>query len=297
MSPRLLLLGGNGQLGYELGQALQPLGTVEGLDRRALDLGDPDAVRRVIRTWQPDVIVNAAAWTAVDAAEAEPVAADLVNHLAPRVMAEEAATMGALLVHYSTDYVYDGARDATVGRGYVEADLAAPLNVYGRTKLAGDLAIAASGARHLIFRTSWLYGRHGGNFVATMRALMLRQQAVSVVADQWGGPTPACQVALVTALALQQALRAPAGQVPWGVYHVQAAGATTWHGWATALHAAWLARGLPLVCTRIDPVTSSDWPTAARRPLQARLDCGKLRAVFGLTLPHWQALLAWHLDD
>ena len=296
MSTRVLLIGARGQLGRELAQALQPLGTVTALDRQALDLADPDAVRRVVRAHPAQVIVNAAAYTAVDRAEAEPALADAVNHRAPQVMAEEAAACGAVLVHYSTDYVYDGARPLA-GPAYVETDATQPLNVYGRSKLAGDQAIAASGARHLIFRTSWVYGATGGNFMATMRALMAERDTLSVVADQWGAPTPARQVALVTALALQQVLRAPVGPPPWGVYHVQAAGTTSWFEWASVLHAHWLAQGVPLRCTHIEPVASSAWPSAARRPLNSRLDCGKLQAVFGLALPSWQTLLAPYSGD
>jgi dTDP-4-dehydrorhamnose reductase len=272
---KILLLGRNGQVGWELERALAPLGELTALGRANLDLADvPPLVARV-RALQPEVIVNAAAYTAVDKAESERETAFAVNATAPRVLAEEAKRIGALLVHYSTDYVFDGAKASP----YVEEDPTNPLNVYGASKLAGERAITASGCRHLIFRTSWVYGPRGANFMLTMLRLARERPELRVVDDQVGAPTSSSAIARATAAALERALRSPGLA---GLYHLAASGETTWCGFARAILAqAGLAA--PVV-----PIRSEEYPTPARRPRNSRLDCSRLRATFGVTLAPWQ---------
>jgi dTDP-4-dehydrorhamnose reductase len=284
---KILLFGKSGQVGWELQRALAPLGELVALDRRSADAhGDfehPAALAHIVQALRPDVIVNAAAYTAVDRAEGEPERAALVNTEAPRVLAREAAAIGAWLVHYSTDYVFDGsgstprAEDAPTG----------PLSVYGRTKLEGEQHIRTSGCRHLILRSSWLYAARGGNFARTMLQLAAERDALVVVDDQHGAPTGADLLADVTAHALRAALANPSLA---GSYHAVAAGETTWHRYAAFVIGWARAQGLPI---RVAPgavraVPSSEFPSAARRPLNSRLDTGKLRAAFGLTLPPWE---------
>jgi len=288
MGQTVLLIGQAGQVGHELARSLLPLGKLIGVDRRSLDVANLEALRSLIRAAHPDVIVNAAAYTAVDQAEREPDLADLINHQAPRAMAEEARAIGALLLHYSTDYVFDGAR---TDRAYVETDATAPLNVYGRSKLAGEEAILASGARHIIFRTSWVIGGHGGNFLKTMLRLMRERDTVSVVADQIGAPTSSRLIADVTALVLHELLQQPEAARD-GVYHLQSAGFTSWYGVAQALLGGLKQRAHPgVACRQIIPLTSADYPTAAARPKNSRLDCAKLTDTFGIQLPPWQQTL------
>jgi dTDP-4-dehydrorhamnose reductase len=272
---KILLLGRNGQVGWELERALAPLGELTALGRANLDLADvPPLVARV-RALQPEVIVNAAAYTAVDKAESERETAFAVNATAPRVLAEEAKRIGALLVHYSTDYVFDGAKASP----YVEEDPTNPLNVYGASKLAGERAITASGCRHLIFRTSWVYGPRGANFMLTMLRLARERPELRVVDDQVGAPTSSSAIARATAAALERALRSPGLA---GLYHLAASGETTWCGFARAILAQ---AGL---ATPVVPIRSEEYPTPARRPRNSRLDCSRLRATFGVTLPPWQ---------
>lgn len=284
---KILLFGKNGQLGWELQRALAPLGKVFALSSQNSDLhadfNQPEQLAATVRSLRPDVIVNAAAYTAVDKAESEPEAARRVNALAPAVLAREAAATGAWLVHYSTDYVFDGsghlARD--------ELALTGPLNVYGRTKLEGEELIRASGCRHLILRTSWVYAARGGNFAKTMLRLAVDREQLSVIDDQFGAPTGADLLADITGHAMRQAIASP--QLS-GTYHAAAAGETNWHLYAGFVIEWARAHGhaLRVQADSIRPVATKEYPTPARRPLNSRLDTAKLQATFGLTLPEWQ---------
>ncbi len=283
---RVLLLGANGQVGWELRRSLAPLGELIALDRQSMgdaDFARPDSLAALVERVAPDVIVNAAAHTAVDKAESEPELAQALNAAAPGVLARAAAARGALLVHYSTDYVFDGsgtqARDEDAATG--------PLSVYGHSKLAGEQAIRESGARHLILRTSWVYGARGQNFPKTMVRLAQERAALRVIDDQVGAPTGADLLADVTAHALRGVQAQPALA---GTYHVAAAGETSWHGLAhLAIDTARALRPeLPWRVERIDPIPTSDYPTPARRPLNSRLDTTRLQAAFGLQMPPWQ---------
>nr|WP_314543953.1 dTDP-4-dehydrorhamnose reductase [uncultured Massilia sp.] len=282
----ILLTGKDGQLGAELRRALAPLGEVTAAGRAEVDLADEDALRALVRQVRPDVVVNAAAYTAVDRAESERDLAWAVNAAAPGVLGEEAARLGALVVQYSTDYVFDGTKEGA----YTEDDVPAPLGVYGASKLAGERALAAANPRHLILRTSWVLGVHGENFAKTMLRLARERDALRVVADQCGAPTPAALLADVTARLLRQHARAGGEHFPYGTYHVASSGATSWHGYAQYVLAAALAAGHDLNTTpeRVLPVTTADYPTAARRPANSRLDTTRLRQTFGLVLPPWQ---------
>jgi dTDP-4-dehydrorhamnose reductase len=284
---KIVLFGKNGQVGWELQRALAPLGEVLALDRRSAehhgDFAQPAALAQTVRSLRPDVIVNAAAYTAVDKAESEPQQAAAINAEAPRVLAHEAAAIGAWLVHYSTDYVFDGSGDAP----RTEEAPTAPLSAYGRSKLDGEQQIRASGCRHLILRSSWIHSARGGNFARTMLQLAAERDALKVVDDQHGAPTGADLVADVTAHVLRMALADPSLA---GTYHVAAAGATTWHRYASLVIDWAREQGLPVRVAReaVRAVPSSEFPTAAQRPLNSRLDTTKLRAAFGLTLPPWQ---------
>ena len=281
---KILVTGKSGQVGYELMRSLQPLGEVIGVDRGEMDLSDLDQVRDVIRRIQPGLIINPAAYTAVDKAESEPDLAMRINGLAPGVMAEEAAKLGAALVHYSTDYVFDGTKPEP----YTEADQPCPLNVYGRTKLAGEQAIAASGASYLIFRTSWVYGMRGKNFLLTMTRLAAEREVLRVVADQHGAPTWCRTLADTTASILSQA-RGAGDRAAWwrensGLYHLTAQGQTTWHGFADALLEQ--AAKKPVLV----PISSEEYPVPAARPANSRLSCAALMERFG-HLPNWRDAL------
>ena len=284
---KILLLGKNGQVGWELQRSLAPLGELIALDRHSADLcGDLSnlaGLANTVRAIRPDVIVNAAAHTAVDRAESEPELANTLNALAPGVLAQEAAQLGALLVHYSTDYVFDGSGE----RPWQETDTPAPLSVYGHTKLAGERRIQAAGVRHLIFRTSWVYGARGGNFAKTMLRLAQERERLTVINDQFGAPTGADLLADVTAHAIRQVLAQPQD---CGLYHLAAAGETTWHAYAQhVLAQARLAQPtLSIKATEVAPVPTSAFPTPARRPLNSRLATHHLQTTFGLTLPPWQ---------
>jgi dTDP-4-dehydrorhamnose reductase len=284
--PRLLVLGRTGQVGTELERALAPLGEVVAVGRERADLARPETLRALARELMPRVIVNAAAYTAVDKAEQEEALALRVNGEAPGVLAEEARRAGALLVHYSTDYVFDGTKTGA----YVESDATAPLNAYGRTKLAGERAVQAVGGAHLIFRTSWVYGAHGRNFYLTMRRLLRERSEVRVVADQVGAPTWSRTIAEATAEAVARLLPGADPEAS-GIYHLAAAGETSWFGFAQAilaLHPPPAGEAPP----RLVPIPASEYPLPARRPHNSRLDCGKLRARFGVVLPDWKAALA-----
>jgi dTDP-4-dehydrorhamnose reductase len=272
---RILLLGRNGQVGWELERALAPLGEVSAFDRAGLDLADTPRLAAAVRALQPEVIVNAAAYTAVDKAESERDAAFAVNATGPRVLAEEAKRIGALLVHYSTDYVFDGEKRAP----YVEDDATHPLNVYGASKLAGEEAIRKTGCRHLILRTSWVYGPRGKNFMLTMLRLARERPELRVVDDQVGAPTSSIEIARTTATLLARTVRSPDVT---GLYHLAAAGETSWCGFARAIFAQ--AR----IATPVVPIRTEEYPTAARRPRNSRLDCSRLRETFAVTLAPWQ---------
>jgi dTDP-4-dehydrorhamnose reductase len=283
---RILLTGMNGQLGFELRRALAPLGEVVAVGQADCDLADADALRTLVRRVAPGVIVNPAAYTAVDRAESDEATARAVNAVAPGVLGEEAARLGALVVHYSTDYVFDGRKDGA----YTEDDAPAPQSVYGSTKLAGERALAAATAHHLILRTSWVVGAHGGNFAKTMLRLAAERDQLKVVADQFGAPTSAALLADVTAQLVGQYRRADGASFPYGTYHVCASGATSWHEYARFVVRAALDAGKELKATpdSVLPLATAEYPTPARRPANSRLDTARLRDTFGLYLPPWQ---------
>lgn len=280
---RILVLGSKGQVGWELQRSLSPLGTLVVGDRGECDLGDADALRRFVDGANPDIIVNAGAYTAVDKAEQDMEAARRVNAEAPAILAEEAKRRNALLVHYSTDYVYDGAKDGA----YLETDATHPLSVYGSTKLQGDEAILKSGCQHLIFRTSWVFAARGGNFAKTMLRLAGERESLNVIADQFGAPTSAELLADVTALAIRDVR---AGRVPGGLYHLTAAGETSWHGYARFVIQEAERLGLPLKAgpEAINPIATEAYPLPAKRPANSRLSPAKVQDAFGLILPPWQ---------
>ncbi|HOM21392.1 MAG TPA: dTDP-4-dehydrorhamnose reductase [Ottowia sp.] len=286
---KILLLGKNGQLGWELQRSLAPLGELVALDRQGApglcgDLGEPDGLAATVRALRPDVIVNAAAYTAVDRAESEPDLARRINAHAPAALAREAAACGALLVHYSTDYVFHGHGQ----RPWAEDDPTGPLNVYGQTKLAGEQAIVQAGCRHLILRTSWIHAARGGNFARTMLRLARQQPRLTVIDDQWGAPTGAELIADVSAHAIVQ-LRARPDKA--GIYHLAAAGETNWFSYAKHViaRAQSTQSAIEYVVKDILPIPSSAYPVAATRPHNSRLDTRKLRTAFDLHLPPWQA--------
>ena len=286
---KILLLGKNGQLGWELQRSLASLGELVALDRQGApglcgDLGEPDGLAATVRALRPDVIVNAAAYTAVDRAESEPDLARRINAHAPAVLAREAAACGALLLHYSTDYVFHGHGQ----RPWAEDDPTGPLNVYGQTKLAGEQAIVQAGCRHLILRTSWVHAARGGNFARTMLRLARQQPRLTVIDDQWGAPTGAELIADVSAHAIVQ-LRARPDKA--GIYHLAAAGETNWFSYAKHVlaQAQSAQAAIEYAVKDILPIPSSAYPVAATRPHNSRLDTRKLRTAFDLHLPPWQA--------
>ena len=274
---KILLTGRNGQLGWELERTLAPLGELHAFDRADLDLAHPDRLVSVLRELKPALIVNPAAYTAVDRAESEPDVAFAVNARAPGVLADEAKRLGALLIHYSTDYVFDG----TKATPYTEDDATNPLGVYGTSKLDGEKAIAAIGVRHWIFRTSWVYAPRGRNFFLTMLRLAREGKPLRVVADQFGAPTSAAMLARAT---VQAITRLSAGTAPpaSGVYHMTAGGRASWHGFAQAI-----LREFGLT-TLVTPITSSEYPLPAKRPANSVLDNSRLGAAFGIRLPAWE---------
>jgi len=284
---KILLLGKNGQVGWELQRSLAPLGDLVALDRSGADelcgdLADPPRLAATVRRIAPDIIVNAAAYTAVDKAESELELAHRINALAPSVLAEEAGKLGAWLVHYSTDYVFDGSGD----RPWRETDATGPLGVYGQTKLAGEQGVARH-AKHLIFRTSWVYAARGNNFAKTMLRLAGERDQLRVIADQFGAPTGAELLADVTAHALRSCR---VNRQLAGLYHLAAAGETSWHGYAQFVidHAQRAGHSLRARPQSIEAIPTTAYPTPARRPLNSRLDCHKLETAFDLKLPDWR---------
>jgi dTDP-4-dehydrorhamnose reductase len=283
---KVLLTGKNGQVGFELRRALAPLGDIIAVGRQDCNLADAGAVRDLVRRVAPDVIVNPAAYTAVDKAESDQGTAFAVNAQAPTALGDEAARIGALVVHYSTDYVFDGAKAGA----YIEDDQPNPRSVYGSTKLAGERGLADANPRHLILRTSWVVGAHGGNFAKTMLRLAAERDSLSVVADQFGAPTSAALLADLTAQLIRQYHREGAHVFRYGTYHVAAAGETTWFEYARYVIAEALAAG-KLIRTgpeSVLPLTTEQYPTPAKRPANSRLDTSLFRKTFGLRLPAWQ---------
>jgi dTDP-4-dehydrorhamnose reductase len=293
---KILLFGAGGQVGWELQRSLQPLGELVALDfdsrGLAADFSRPGELAATVEAVRPDVIVNAAAHTAVDKAESEPALAQAINAQAPGVIARAAAAAGAWLVHYSTDYVFDGSGDQPRD----EAAPTGPLSVYGRTKLAGEEQIRESGCRHLILRTSWVYAARGGNFARTMLRLASTKTELNVIDDQVGAPTGAD---LLADLSAHMILAARATPELAGTYHAVASGFTSWHGYATLVIEAARARGLPVTvpADAIRPIPTSAYPTPAPRPLNSRLDTRKLRERFRLALPHWETGVRRMLDE
>ena len=280
---KILLLGEHGQVGRELQLSLAGRGELIVRGSARLDLAQPEQIRRQVRELRPALIVNAAAHTAVDQAEREPERAFAINATAPGVLAEEAADLGVPLLHYSTDYVFDGNKPAP----YTEDDAANPLGVYGQSKLAGERAIQAVGGAHLILRTSWVYSRHGRNFLLTMQRLLQERESLSVVADQIGAPTWAGSIASATAQLIQHWRDGQAG--PWGLYHLTAQGETSWFGFASAIAEQLRAQGKAVA--QLQAIPSSAYPTPARRPLNSRLDCTRLQRDWHLHLPDWHSAL------
>ena len=280
--PKILLFGKIGQVGWELRRTLAPMSRLVCVDYPEVDFCNPDSVRTWIRETAPDLIVNAAAYTAVDKAESESALALKITGEAPGVMAEEAKKLGALLAHYSTDYVFDGTKTVP----YVETDAPHPLGAYGRTKLAGDQAIQATGCAHLIFRLCWVYGARGNNFLLTMLRLAREREKLRVVRDQIGCPTWSRMIAGTTALALRQADTAEKARALSGVYHLCASGQTSWHGFANAIID--LLPAEEKKCREVEAIASTEYPTPTQRPAYSVMSTAKLERLFGLRLPDWQ---------
>jgi dTDP-4-dehydrorhamnose reductase len=305
MSLRLLVTGANGQVGWHLQRTLAPLGEVTAIDVEQVDLTDPDAVARVLKEAAPDIIANAAAYTAVDKAESEPELARAINVAAPARMAEECARTGALLIHYSTDYVYDGSKSGP----YEERDATGPLSVYGQTKLAGDQAIMASGCAHVILRTTWVYDIRGKNFLRTVLRLAREKEELRMVGDQFGAPTWARGLAESTVILLSKLLERKNAIGSWrsGLFHLTAAGRTSWAGFAQAILEDydalldWPAEtgefGGELKAKRVVEITSDQYQTPARRPHNSVLSNAHIQAAFGIVLPDWRAQLQLALQD
>ena len=279
---KIVLLGKNGQVGHELQRALLPFGDVIALDRREANLESNDGLRQVLKTHAPDIIVNAAAYTAVDKAESDQDTAVTVNALAVGLLADYARENDALLVHYSTDYVFDGEK----ADPYIEADTTNPQSAYGRSKCAGEVAIAESGCKALIFRTSWVFSSHGSNFIKTVIRLAKERDGLGMVADQIGAPTSAELIADVTALSIAAFRK---GTLAPGLYHLTASGDTSWHGLATYVVGKLQSAGVALKthAEQIRPIATEEYPLPAKRPKNSRLDTGKLSLALGLQIPHW----------
>jgi dTDP-4-dehydrorhamnose reductase len=286
---KILINGQNGQVSRALQRRLGDVGELIVLGRDQLDLAQPDHIRRQVQTVRPDLIINAAAHTAVDQAESEPELAFAINATGPGVLAEEALALGIPLIHYSTDYVFDGSKTEP----YNEDDAPNPLGVYGKSKLAGEQAITAVQGQHLILRTSWVYSTHGRNFLLTMQRLLQEKPELRIVADQIGAPTWAGTIANSTVALIERWQAGHAGA--WGTYHLTARGETSWFGFAQAIGDALREQGKP--CANLLPIPSSDYPTPAARPLNSRLDCSRLQREWGVSQPDWQTALRECLAD
>ena len=280
---KILITGQHGQVSQALQAHLQGLGELMVLGSNQLDLAKPDQIREQIRAHRPDLIINAAAHTAVDQAESEPDAAFAINAIAPGILAQEAKALGIPLIHYSTDYVFDGSKPAP----YTEADTPNPLSVYGQSKLAGEQAIATAGGQYLILRTSWVYSNQGKNFLLTMQRLLQEKPQMRIVADQIGAPTWAGTIAGSTRALIERWLAGEAGK--WGIYHLTAQGETSWFGFAQAIGEHLHADGK--ACAELEAIPSSAYPTPAMRPLNSRLDCSRLQQQWHVSQPHWQDAL------
>ena len=293
---KILLTGKNGQIGWELRRTLAPLGDVVAVGHREMDLADPDSIRRTIREVRPQLIVNPAAYTAVDKAESEPDLAMAINGVAPGIMAEEAKRLNATIVHYSTDYVFDGTKKLP----YIEDDAPNPLNVYGQTKLAGERAIQASGAPHLILRTSWVYGARGKNFLLTILRLARERSELKIVDDQIGAPTWCRMLAEVTSQMLSQhyssVIRPSSIADISGLYHVVCGGYTSWYGLAGKFLEAVSGRASHAM-PALKPISTAEYPTPAKRPLNSRLSTEKLKRMCGLTVPAWEESLMLCMNE
>jgi dTDP-4-dehydrorhamnose reductase len=284
---KILLLGKNGQVGWELQRALSPLGELRAYDRSMANLDDPESLRQLIRDYAPHVIVNAAAYTAVDKAESDVDSAKRINTESVNVLAEESKRLDSWLIHYSTDYVFDGRKESP----YFETDSTAPLSVYGQTKRDGEIAIKASGCKHLIFRTSWVFASRGGNFAKTMLRLAGERESLNVVADQFGAPTSAELIADITALVIYRIqYDAELAAKVSGIYHLVASGETSWHGYAQFVIAEAIKLGRPLKTApaEVHPIPASAYLVPAARPQNSRLHTTKIQGLLGIKLPDWQ---------
>lgn len=278
---KILITGITGQVGDELMRQLAPLGEVIGLSRQQLDLTQPKQIQELLNLYQPTIIVNAAAYTAVDKAESEDQIAYQINQYAPQIMAQWAVQHDALLIHYSTDYVFDGTKTGA----YLESDMANPQSVYGHSKYLGEEAIRHSQAKHFIFRTSWVYGVHGHNFIKTILRLANEREQLRIVADQHGAPTSAMLIAKITAQLIQSYRQAT---LAYGTYHLSGAGCTTWYDYACFIVQIALEQGMTLKLKQLEAISSSEYLTPASRPKNSHLNCNKLSAALGLELPFWQ---------
>jgi dTDP-4-dehydrorhamnose reductase len=288
--PRLLLIGKIGQVGWELRRALAPIAQLTCVDFPELDLCSGDSIRKWVTDARPQIVINAAAYTAVDKAESEQDKAMKINGLAPGILAAEAKKLGALMVHYSTDYIFDGTKN----QPYIETDAPNPLGAYGRTKLAGDEAVRAAGGAHLIFRLCWVYGARGQNFMLTMMRLARERERLRVVSDQIGCPTWSRMIAETTALALKSTLATKDPTAITGTYHLASSGTTSWHGFASAIIGLMPAEVRK--CSQVEPIPTSEYPLPAKRPAYSVLGCDKLERTFGLRLPSWEESLKQVLE-
>jgi len=289
--PHILLIGKIGQVGWELRRTLAPLARVTCVDFPEIDLTSGDSIRQWVHDTRPNIVINAAAYTAVDKAESELDKAMSINGVAPGILAEEAKKLGALLVHYSTDYVFDGAKTTP----YVETDSPNPLGAYGRTKLAGDEAVRAVGGAHLVFRLCWVYGARGQNFMLTMMRLAREREMLRVVGDQIGCPTWSRMIAEATAQAVKQTVAARDIGAFTGTYHLASSSTTSWHGFADAIVKLMPADGKK--CSRVEAITTAEYPTPTKRPAYSVLSCDKLERAFGLRLPPWEDSLKQLLEE
>lgn len=287
---KILLIGKNGQVGWELRRTLAPLAEVMAVDYPEINFTDAAALRRLVVESRPNVIVNAAAYTAVDKAETEKELCHQINATGPGVLAEEAKKLNALMVHYSTDYIFDGTKETP----YVETDAPNPLGTYGASKLAGDEAVRAAGADHLIFRLCWVYGARGQNFMLTMQHLAREREKLRVVRDQVGCPTWSRMIAETTALALKQVTGSQDRSAGNGTYHLAASGSTSWHGFASRIIEL-MPEG-ERKCREVEGITTAEYPTPSKRPAFSTLNCNKLQTTFGLQLPDWETSLRQVLD-